>query len=212
MEVDKPLMASHDLLSDPSMITESTSPSESSTPLNFPVDTPLQTPLLTQSGRPRRDYRLPKRFHDNLPEPPAPVVPNLPSDRDHIPEPHPVRRVILIVRDRLLTVMNSFGIWRDYSERPSVDPDAFLTIDDLSNSTRYRPDTQVCTSGTDTSESSPQYWPFLNATVHSIMRWLNNGQTVKSEAETTKFVHDIILSPSFNQADLTNFDAHRENQ
>ncbi len=153
------------------MITESTSPSEFSTLLNLPVDTPPPTPLLTQFGRPRRHYRLPKRFHDNLPEPPAPV-PNLPSNRDHT-EPHPVRQVILIVCDHLVTVMNSFGIWRDYPERPSVDPDALLTIEDLSNTTRYPPDTQVCTSGTGTSESSSPHWPFLNATVHSVMRWLD---------------------------------------
>jgi hypothetical protein len=210
MEVDKPFMASHDSLSDPSMITEGTSPSEFSTLLNLPVNTPPPIPLLTQSGCPRRDYRLPKRFHNNLPEPPAPV-PNLPSNRDHT-EPHPVRRVILIVCNCLVTVMNSFGIWRDYPERPSVDPDALLTIEDLSNTTRYPPDTQVCTSGTDTFESSSPHWPFLNATVHSIMRWLNNGQTVKSKAKTTRFVHNVILSSSFNQADLTSFDAHCENQ
>jgi hypothetical protein len=102
--------------------------------------------------------------------------------------------------------MNSFGIWRDYPERPSVDPDALLTIEDLSNSNRYG------TSGTHPSKPSPPHWPFMNATVHAVMRWLNNGQTFKSEAETTKFVHDVILSPSFNQADLTDFDAHRENQ
>ena len=44
------------------------------------------------------------------------------------------------------------------------------------------------------------------------MQLLNNGQTVKSEAETTKFIHNVILAPFFNQADLTNFDAHHENQ
>jgi hypothetical protein len=104
--------------------------------------------------------------------------------------------------------MNSFGIWRDYPERPSVDPDALLTIEDLSNSNHYG----TFESGTHPSKPSSPHWPFMNATVHAVMRWLNNGQTVKSEAETTKFVHDVILSPSFNQADLTSFDAHRENQ
>ena len=167
-------------------------------PLPLP---PTPLPPLTQSGRPRRDYRLPKRFQDNLPEPPAPVSSLLSHPT---PEPQSVRRVILIVRDRLVKVMNSFGIWRDYPERPSVDPDALLTIEDLSNS---KP------SGTPATypfKPSPPHWPFMNATVHAVMRWLNNG--VKSEAETTKFVHDVILSPSFNQADLTGFDAHRENQ
>ena len=169
MEVDElqeVLMVSNDSLSNPSMITESSPPS---TFCNLLIDAPdalpipPTPPLLTQSGHPRHDYRLPKQFQDNLPEPPAPV-PNLPSNPNS--ETHPVRWVILIVRDCLVTVMNSFGIWQNYLERPSVDPDALLTIEDLSNSNRYG---NTFTSGTHTSESSPPHWPFLNATVHAVM-------------------------------------------
>jgi hypothetical protein len=207
MEVDEPeegltVSDSSDSLANPSSTFQLT---DYDAPLPF-LPTP---PLLTQSGRPRRDYRLPKRFQDNLPEPPAPV-PNLPSNP--IPEPHPVRRVILIVRDRLVTVVNSFGIWRDYPERPSVDPDALLTIEDLSN----RRDTYKSGTHPSESDSSPEsrssYWPFSNATIHTVMQWMNNGQTMKSEAETTKFIHNVILSPTFDPADLAGFDAHRENQ
>jgi hypothetical protein len=174
------------------------------------VNEPPPTPLLTQSGRPRRQYHLPKRFRDNLPEPPAPV-PTTPSDSNT----NPVRRVILIVRDRLVTVMNSFGIWRDYPERPSVDPDSHLTLEELSNSYRHghlraAPSKPECE--THSSESRPSHWPFSNGTVHGIMQWLNNGQTAKSEAETSKLIHDVILSPNFDPDDLIGFDAHRENQ
>ena len=208
----------------PSHIYQCPSPSSELAFLDLPMDTPdnhtlplplpLKPPLLTRSGRPQRGYRLPKRFRDNLPEPPAPV-PNLESSNP-IPDSElghgPVRRVILIVRDRLVTVMNSFGIWRDYPERPTVDPDALLTIADLSNSNHYGNPSASVEIPSSKSESHPLHWPFLNGTVHAVMRWLNNGQTAKSEAETTKFVHDVILSPSFNQVDLTGFDAHRENQ
>ncbi len=219
MQVDEGVTAfeSSDSLSNSSTITESNTsctfldpPMDCDTPDATPLPLPPTPPLLTRSGRPQRDYRLPKRFQDNLPEPPAPV-PNLPSDP--ISEPHPVRRVILIVRDRLVTAINSFGIWRDYPERPSVDPDALLTIEDLSNS-NHHDDTYK--SGTHPSESSPDshpsYWPFSNATIHTVMQWMNNGQTMKSEAETTKFVHNVILSPTFDPADLAGFDAHREHQ
>ena len=159
----------------------------------------------TQTGRPRREYRLPKRFRDNIPEPPAPV-PATP------PNPDPVRRVILIVRDRLTTVMNSFGIWRDYPRRPSADPDSVLTLEDLSNSRCDINTLSTTPPNSHPSESRSSYWPFSNATVHTIMQWMNNGQTMKSEAETTKFVHNVILSPTFNAYDLAGFDAHRENQ
>ncbi|KAF9031054.1 hypothetical protein BJ165DRAFT_1310498, partial [Panaeolus papilionaceus] len=41
--------------------------------------------------------------------------------------------------------------------------------------------------------------------------WLNNGQVAKSEAETTGFVRDVILSPTFQIHHLLGFDAHQQN-
>jgi hypothetical protein len=82
---------------------------------NSPATPP---PLLTQSGCPHCKYQLPKRFRDYIPDPPAPVLLN--PDLN----PHPVRQIILIVCDHLMTAMNSFEIWREYPERPSVDPDS----------------------------------------------------------------------------------------
>ena len=170
-------------------------------------------PLLTRSGPPHREYRLPMRFRDNLPEPPAPA-PIMPSNTEA--NTNPIRRIILIVRDRLVTIVNSFGIWRDYPERPSVDPDSHLTLEELSNSYHHhnghlRSHANM-TLSSHSSESRPAHWPFQNPSVHGIMQWLNNGQTAKSEVETTKLIHDVILSPKFNSADLNGFDAHHENQ
>jgi hypothetical protein len=167
-------------------------------------------PLLTQSGRPCREYRLPKRFRDNLPEPPAPALATASSASES--NTNPVRRVILIVRDRLVTIANSFGIWRDYPERPSVDPDSLLTVEDLSCRRGHATQPTPSESDLHSSEARPSYWPFQNPTVHGIMQWLNNGQTAKSEAETTKLIQNVILAPNFNQDDLVGFDAHRENQ
>lgn len=205
MDVDS---VSEDHLPHTSVTESSAAKSPSSTDFQAMLfDTPATPPpLLTRSGRPRREYRLPKRFRDNIPEPPAPVLPN--PDLN----PHPVRRVILIVRDRLITVMNSFGIWRDYPERPSVDPDSTLTLDDLSNSHHHSNSSYAMPSDSHSSKSRPSHWPFSSSTVHAVMQWLNNGQTMKSEAETNKFVHNVILSPTFDPADLAGFNAHRENQ
>jgi hypothetical protein len=125
------------------------------------------------------------------------------------------RRVFLIVRDHLVTALNSFGIWRDYPERPSVDPDALLTLEDLSNrqhTTSPSFKSRQPLGMESAPESRPSYWPFSNSTIHSIMQWLNNGKTAKSESETTDFVHKVILAPTFNRDDLSGFDAHRENQ
>ena len=175
-----------------------------------PLPPPPPPPLLfTWSGRPQREYRLPKRFHDNHPEPPAPV----PTTPHSEPNP-PVCRVILIVCDHLITFINSFGIWHDYPQCSSVDPDSLLNPDDLS--TAHCPNnlaSHVMSSDTQAFNSSkPYYWPFLNATVYGVMQWLNNGHTVKSEVETTKLIRDVILSLNFDPANLVGFDAHWENQ
>ena len=82
----KVLMLSEDSGLDTSMI-DCVGPANEDMFLNVagPSDT-LGVPFLTRSGRPRRGYRLPKRFRDNLPEPPAPVPTTHSS-----PEPHPIR-------------------------------------------------------------------------------------------------------------------------
>ena len=177
---------------------------------SFPPPPP---PAVTQSGRPRREYRLPKRFCDNLPEAPQPLPAIVVADSESATRTR-IRRVVLIVRDRLVTALNSFGLLRDYPERPSFDPDSSLTLEDLATSLRNsHPSTSTLSSNDPSSAAArPSYWPFSNTTTYHVMKWLNNGKTAKSEAEMTHLVHDVILSPDFNTADLTGFDAHRENQ
>lgn len=69
---------------------------DESLPLLPPL--PPIPPQLTQSGRPQRNYRLPKRFQDNLPRPEAP----LPAVKTEPPNSETathtgIRRVTLIV-------------------------------------------------------------------------------------------------------------------
>ena len=184
---------------------------------SLPSPPPI-APQLTQSGRPQRQYRLPKRFRDNLPRPEAPLpaaVETEPANSGTVTRTG-IRRVILIVRDHLVTALNSFGLWRDYPERPTFDPDSSLTLEDLA-APHQKPHLSIppltndpfndCATGVRDS-----YWPFPNPTIHGVMKWLNNGKTVKSEGEVTQFVHDVILSPEFETADLIDFDAHWENK
>ena len=179
---------------------------------------PLPAPQLTQSGRPQRQYQLPKRFHNNLPEPAALLPPKTgPANCDSGTATR-ITWVILIVRDRLVSALNSFGLWRDYPERPTFDPDSNLTLEDLATPHRKSESLHFTTpisNDLDLSNSASAhhtYWPFPNPTIHGVMKWLNNGKTVKSEAEITHFVQDVILAPEFQKADLIDFDAHRENQ
>ena len=174
----------------------------------------LPAPQLTQCGQPQRQYRLPKRFRDTLPEPAAGLPAETgPADSETATR---ITRVILIVRDHLVSALNSFGLWRDYPERPTFDPDSNLTLEDLATSRHKSPHfTSPISNDSDPSNSASArhaYWPFPNRTIHGVMKWLNNGKTVKSEAEMTHFVQDVILAPEFQKADLIDFDAHRENQ
>ena len=93
------------------------------------IRTPPSLPPLTQAGRLIRNYRLPKRYHpDPLPEPPRPAVQ---LDNAGAPSLRILPHINLIVRDTFKTILNSFGIWREYWHRPSYDPDAFVSVADL---------------------------------------------------------------------------------
>ncbi|KAG2090392.1 uncharacterized protein F5147DRAFT_658188 [Suillus discolor] len=78
-----------------------------------------------QAGRPSRTHRLPLRFRDELPVPP-PAIPAPAST-------NVVHRVVLYVFDSFRTSLNQFGIGWEYHHRPSYDPDAFVSVEQLSN-------------------------------------------------------------------------------
>ena len=165
------------------------------------VDIDVQPPIanLTRTGRPRRNYRLPRRFQDFLPDTGSPE-----------PEMGLIQSVVLIVRDRLIAPMNSFGVWRDYPRRPTRDPDVSLSLDDLAENP---PQTKLPSSTQPELFCPPNqpYWPFSNITIHRVMQWLNNGNTTKSEAQVDEFIKKVILAPDFAQDHLAGFNAHREN-
>src|SRR5882757_9015040 len=134
-------------------------PSESDPVLN----TEPAPPRLTAMGRPYRQRKLPQKLRDLLPEPPVPVPP--PPE----PEEAPICRVLLVVRDRLVTAANSFGIWRDYPRRPTADPDAFLLLGDLSNSHHHQSDPSFFQPPQLPVSDRPFYWPFQNPSIWRIM-------------------------------------------
>ena len=137
----------------------------------------------------------------------------LPSVPDAQAGKAPARRVLLIVHDRLVTAANSLGIWCNYPRRPMADPDAFLSLKDLSNTRDQSLDPTLLPKLPDQSvphadADHPFYWPFPNSTIWRVMLWLNNGKTTKSEAEVTNFIYDAILSGDFDKDNLVGFNAH----
>ena len=111
-------------------------------------------------------------------------------------------RLRLIVRNRLRTAANSFGLLREYLYRPSFDPDSFIPEEDLH---------QV--GGIDHISLPPSPIPVhRNESVEMLMNWKDSGTSTKSDAEVNRLVKDVLLDPDFKLEDLQGFNVARENQ
>lgn len=120
-----------------------------------------------------------------------------------------IKKVTLIVRDRLVTIANVFGIWRDYPRRPSYDPDTIVHPDELSNQ-RSVNDGVVDPLSSSFSRVPP--WPFANMSIWRLMTWLNLGSAMKTEAEVNRLAEEIRDAGGLPATDLEGFNAHRENK
>jgi hypothetical protein len=173
----------------------STPPPRSSPSQSPPPQSP--PPQFTQAGRPKRNYRLPARYEDLNPEPLPPL-----NEEDEQPTAI-IPRLCLIVRNRLRTATNSFGLLREYLYRPSFDPDSFVPDKDLH---------QV--GGADPVPMPPPSPAPVhrNESVEMIMNWKDSGAPTKSDAEVNRLVKDVLLDPKFKLEDLQGFSVARENQ
>ncbi len=123
-----------------------------------------------------------------------------------------IQHITLIVRDQFETAADKFGIWRNYPRRPTREPDASLSLDNLAaNPMQTDPPSRSVIIPEPPDSANHPYWPFANVTIHRMMQWLNNGSTTKSEAQINELVNNVILTPEFSQDHLTGFDAHKEN-
>jgi len=161
-----------------------------------PSSSSKSPPQFTQAGRPKRNYRLPARYEDVNPEPLRPL-----EEEDEQPTAV-LPRLRLIVRNRLQTAANTFGLLREYLYRPSFDPDSFIPKEDLH---------QV--GGTDPISPPPSPIPVhRNESVEMLMNWKDSGTSTKSDAEVNRLVKDVLLDPNFKLEDLLGFNVARENQ
>lgn len=178
-------------------------------PLHSPSPPPVPLPLLNRAGRPMRSAAIPAPPRDILPQAPPAVLDHGTVGESN--EPTRIRRVILIVHDTLKTHLNPFRLFRLYKDRPSYDPDAFVSLDDLSNKTCTGIPPQPQHSRSTSGSSVDPAWPFKNMSTFRIMQWLNTGSSVKSEGEATRLVEEVLSASDFDVKDLDGFKAHREN-
>lgn len=110
--------------------------------------------------------------------------------------------------DSLRTSVNLFGIGREYHHRPSHDPDAFVSADQLSN---FRPGSNPELSNAGVASSpEPPPWPWRNMSIWRLMTWMMTGSNQLSEAKVTQLVKEVLSAEDFSIQDLNGFNAHTE--
>ena len=120
--------------------------------------------------------------------------------------------MLLIVHDSIQTAFNAFGIARRYRDRPSYDPDALLSTDQLSNFVNRRVVGSSRPYGDVLDRTKPPPWPWSNMSIWRMMSWKHSGGGQKSDAEITRLVKDVICADDFTIDDLKEFDASRESR
>ncbi|KAG0698052.1 hypothetical protein DFH29DRAFT_1003197 [Suillus ampliporus] len=154
----------------------------------------------------QRNTRLPKRYRVDGPV--EHVVHNVETSTQDVvhedtlaindipPARRVVRRVILLVTESICNVVGAFGLSRDYSQRPSYEPDIFIPSRLLVNK---------CPTLQPLPSIPPPPHPFPNMTVYRLLNWMSSGSTRKSEVEVLHLVHDVLLAEDFDVHDLQGF-------
>lgn len=154
----------------------------------------------------RRNVLLPKRYRDILPQPapslPPIVLPESPSN-DSPPEMEHVGTTNThSLRSRACQIFrsprNTFGLIRQYFSKqlPSTDPDADLTLADLSLIPPSSFDGAV-----DEPCNAANFYPYPNKSSFRLGHWYWNGGVQKSQ-ESFKELVDIVGNPDFDPSDI----------
>ncbi len=142
------------------------------------------------------------------PELPTPAISTaavtMPPPDAEVPTISQHRSVSLIVLNRFQTVPNNFRLWKDYLYRPSYDPDAIVSAEDL-----YCPHLSAVLPQRVKEEEVSLY---TNQTVELLLDWQNSGSSAKSNDELNRLVKEVLLHPKFKLNELLKFNAMCENQ
>jgi hypothetical protein len=111
----------------------------------------------------------------------------------------------LVVLNRFQTAPNSFRLWKDYLYRPSYDPDAIVSAEDL-----YRPHISAVLPQFQAEEVSKSL--YTNKTIELLLNWQNSGSSAKSNDELNCLIKKVLLHPKFEHDELQKFNATHENQ
>ena len=187
-----------------------------------------------EPGQPAQKIRLPKRYHDELPPPPAHIPINSPEPDMDEEEQIPASSTNVHSLEThtgssyaYRTEPDSYGVIREYSQGiPSITPDEHYSIANVSESPylaldpseNFQPRTasplqSFCSAATSTtSTTQTPFAPFRNVSNFRIMSWFYSSSGVKSLSELNSLVKDVLLAPDFKTEDLVGFDAKKEHR
>ncbi|KAF5384836.1 hypothetical protein D9615_000907 [Tricholomella constricta] len=174
-----------------------------------------QEPIPTNAaGRPIRVRRRTWKILELLPDPPAPIplapaqLP-LPDDDDKTPPPTIQEYIWNPVR----SILNTFGLFREYAAIPTHNPDDRASLNDLSyiqSETTGDPNPGIyhlAPISTSTGDSS--YAPFRNSSIFGLMNWMWSGSALKSLGDMGELVN-FLKSDDFRKEDLEGFNIRTE--
>lgn len=170
---------------------------------------------LSAAGRVVRKKRLTWKLLQQLPAAPTPV-PEVPlaMELDHDIAPPLIEAIVL---ETITTTCNSFGLYRQYPNKPTHNPDDTIGLQDLTDGTAPKAINEVQPSSTsrlsvipdDQTSTAQSYFPFQNSTIFGLMNWMWTGSAMKSISEMKNLVN-FLKSDQFKKEDLENFDIRAE--
>lgn len=105
------------------------------------------------------------------------------------------------------TMVNSFGLAREYPSKPSRIPDADIAPSQLiSDNVGDLEPTRDDLEPSRTKSILDIIFPYPNMTAFRFNRWFWNGSNKKSQLERGKLLDDVILQPDFVPEDLRGVD------
>ncbi|KAF7436281.1 hypothetical protein PC9H_003110 [Pleurotus ostreatus] len=186
-------------------------------PMVPPIDQdlpPMPDVSLSSGGRPRRlQRRLPARYRDDPPSIPPTLPPGPPSATSEIlaPAANSSRSTSIWFQ----TPTNDTGIYRLYPRKPTHDPDASASLQDIWDrepaESGANEDEPPLGSDAPAEPEKLQPWsPFPIASIARLMCWFHAGSTQKSNAELDTLVKGVLLRNDFSTEDLRGFSTKAE--
>lgn len=155
-------------------------------------DTNLDRPIAERRAR-RLNRKLPKRYRDDPPQPPTPVL--QPSTQEVAQEPAAPRDLVTRVLKFFRTPRNIFGLSREFYgvQPPTQDPDGCSPLSELCDlETSSRPPSQGL---------KDCFFPYPNKSLFQLGDWYWN-QGVQKSQQSFKNLVTIISDVGFAPADI----------